>query len=44
VTDDEYDSAVALDNFALLPEPRGVLLLVTGLLGLTLAGRSRSNR
>ena len=44
VTDDLFDSAVALDNFALIPEPRGVLLLATGLLGLTLAGRSRSNR
>jgi hypothetical protein len=43
VTDAEFDSAVALDNFALIPEPRGALLLAAGLLGLTLAGRSRSN-
>jgi hypothetical protein len=43
VTDGEYDTAVALDNFALIPEPRGVLLLTVGLLGLTLAGRPRSD-
>jgi len=43
VTDGEYDTAVAVDNFGLIPEPRGVLLLTAGLLGLTLAGRPRSN-
>ena len=43
VTDDEFDSAVALDNFALIPEPRGGLLLAAGLLGLAVAGRPRSD-
>lgn len=44
VTDGEYDSAVALDNFALIAEPRGGLLLAAGLLGLAMAGRPRSDR
>ena len=43
VDDDLFDSAVALDNFALLPEPRGGLLLAAGLLGLAMAGRPRSD-
>ena len=43
VTDDEFDSAVALDNFALIPEPRSGLLLAAGLLGLAMAGRPRSD-
>ncbi len=41
VVDDDFDTAVALDNFSLVPEPRSAALLVSGLLGLAWVGRPR---